>query len=63
MSEPTLHGMELTPGDEAGLDAAPVCCSSDKARRPGGTGIRFTCGNCRSSVDINELGLVTDIRP
>ncbi|MEU8525279.1 hypothetical protein AB0C77_06700 [Streptomyces sp. NPDC048629] len=63
MNEPTLHGMELTPGDEAGLDATPVCCSSDMTRRPDGDGIRFTCANCGTAVDVNANGLVTDIRP
>lgn len=64
MSNPTTsYGYELTPGDDAGHDDVPICCNNDM---PGGKtpdgGIDFTCGSCGTVVEIDESGLVFDIR-
>jgi hypothetical protein len=64
MSNPTTsYGYELTPGDEADRDDIPVCCYDDMS---GATteegGIDYTCGDCGTVLEIDELGLVADIR-
>lgn len=54
---PTIHGHELSPGDELGTDATPDCC--DDEMTPDGR--NFTCGNCWTVLTVNSLGLVSDI--
>jgi hypothetical protein len=62
-SEPTIYGMTLTPGMEI-EDGVPVCCddemtsTSDDKR-----GHRVhTCGCCGIVLEVDDLGLVWDIR-
>ena len=63
MSTPTMHGYQITPGDEVDLDTAPDCCSSEMEPRPASDGERrYACSNCSTVVDIAATGLVSDIR-
>lgn len=54
---PTIHGHELSPGDELGTDATPDCC--DDEMTPDGR--NFTCGSCWTVLEVSCSGLVADI--
>jgi hypothetical protein len=56
--EPSIHGHELSPGDELGHDTAPDCCDSEMTAN----GSTYTCGHCGTVLTVNALGLVSDIR-
>jgi hypothetical protein len=63
-SEPTVTGgFEISPGDELGRDLAPDCCGSEMVRGTDRFGdLIYTCGCCKTVVEVDELGLVADIR-
>jgi hypothetical protein len=60
----TSYGYELSPGDETDLDDTPRCCGeSMTAKAPDEDGDReYLCGQCGTALEINENGLVWDIR-
>ena len=59
----TSYGYELSPGDETDLDDIPVCCGSDMTGKKLDDGdIEHACENCGTVLEINENGLVWDIR-
>lgn len=57
--EPSLHGLELSIGDELGHDTAPNCCGGEMTDASRGT---YKCGSCGTTLAVNSLGLVLDIR-
>ncbi|MFJ8583645.1 hypothetical protein ACIRD2_03155 [Streptomyces sp. NPDC093595] len=57
--EPSIHGHELSPGDELGHDTTPNCCGSEMTATKRGT---YRCDNCDTVLEVNSLGLVSDIR-
>ena len=61
--EPTIYGMRLDFGMHID-DAVPDCCYGEMdADGPSKDGHRlYTCGDCRTTVEVDELGLVFDIR-
>ena len=54
---PTVHGLELRPGDEVDDRDIPVCHDRPMER----TGDFFTCHRCPTVVEYAD-GLVFDIR-
>ena len=54
---PTVHGVELRPGDEVDDRDIPVCHSELMLR----AGLVFACTSCRTVVEYAG-GLVFDIR-
>jgi hypothetical protein len=64
MSNPTTsYGYELEIADDAGHDDVPVCCGDDmNGEKTAEGGIDYTCGSCGTVLEIDELGLVSDIR-
>lgn len=63
MDTPTLHGLELSPGDHVGTDIEPRCCDQDMTLKPPTRDLRtFKCGNCSTTLVIDSQGLVFDIR-
>lgn len=54
---PTVHGVELSPGDEVDDCDIPVCHDESMMR----AGLVFTCQNCPTVVEYAD-GLVFDIR-
>jgi hypothetical protein len=59
----TSYGYELEIADDAGHDDIPVCCDEDMTGKPLGDGsVEHTCGSCGTVLEIDELGLVFDIR-
>lgn len=56
--EPCNHGRELSIGDELGLGVTPDCCGEEMTA----AGHTYTCGNCRTVLTVDALGLVSDIR-
>ena len=63
MDTPTLHGLELSPGDEVGTDIDPRCCDQDMTSKPKASDQHtFQCANCLTVVVIDSNGLVFDIR-
>ena len=62
-SEPTLYGMTPSPGDEIGREDAPDCCGEEMQRENASHDhIRYTCGCCGMVLEVDDLGLVWDIR-
>lgn len=61
---PTICGyMELHPADELGHDLAPDCCDDEMTGEDTDDGHReYTCGDCGTVLEVDELGLVYDIR-
>lgn len=61
--EPTIYGMELDPGMHIG-DDVPDCCDGEMdaktARRAGHR--EYECDDCGTVVEVDKLGLVSDIR-
>ncbi|GGU52399.1 hypothetical protein [Streptomyces lavendofoliae] len=57
--EPSIHGHELSPGDELGHDTAPTCCGGEMDPTNSTT---YRCGHCGTVLEVNGLGLVSDIR-
>lgn len=55
---PSIHGHELSPGDELGTDAVPECCDDDMTA----DGRTYTCGTCGTVLEVSADGLVFDIR-
>lgn len=55
---------EVSPGEEVGTDATFTCCGQDMtAAAPDKYGYRtHTCGSCGTSADVDDLGLMNDIR-
>jgi hypothetical protein len=42
--------------DEAGLDDIRVCCDDDTAaKKLGNGGIEYTCGDCRTILELDNL--------
>ncbi|MFE7510176.1 hypothetical protein ACFU8I_02945 [Streptomyces sp. NPDC057540] len=62
MDTPTLHGLELSPGDHVGTDVEPRCCDQDMTPRPVSHKNTFTCANCLTVMTVDSQGLVFDIR-
>lgn len=59
----TSYGYELEIADDAGHDDIPVCCGDDMtAKNLDDGGIEYTCAGCGTVLEIDELGLVFDIR-
>ncbi len=54
---PTVHGLELAPGDEVDTSDIPVCHGEPMLR----AGLLFTCRDCPTVVEYAD-GLVFDIR-
>ena len=62
-SEPTIHGMTPSPGDEIGRDDAPDCCDEEMTRGKDAFGdLVYTCGGCGTELEVDDGGLVFDIR-
>ena len=62
-SEPTIYGMTPSIADEIGLEDAPDCCGAEMSRKDlDGGGIAYTCDCCGTVLEVDELGLVDDIR-
>ncbi|MEU8590727.1 hypothetical protein AB0C59_27550 [Streptomyces sp. NPDC048664] len=61
---PRIFYLELSIGDELGHDTAPDCCVNEMtAKDADDDGYReFVCGCCGTVVEIDDLGLVYDIR-
>ena len=59
MPEPSIHGYELSPGDELGQDVTPDCCGSEMTATRLSS---YRCGECGTVLEIDSLGLVFDIR-
>lgn len=59
MDAPTMHGYEITPGDEVDLNTSPHCCGGEMST----TSERlYRCDACSTVVEISPNGLVFDIR-
>jgi len=61
MSDPTIHGRELFPGDELG-DGVPDCCGS--AMNNEGTAGQYRlneCGTCGLVLTVDRRGLIFSI--
>lgn len=59
----TSYGYELEIADDAGHDDIPVCCGDDMTGKNLDDGsIEYTCAGCGTVLEIDELGLVFDIR-
>lgn len=62
---PTICGyIELSAGDELGYCLAPDCCDAEMTGKEiDADGHReYTCGDCGTVLEVDELGLVWDIR-
>ncbi|MEU5429959.1 hypothetical protein AB0H73_30800 [Streptomyces olivoreticuli] len=60
---PRVFHLELSVSDELGHDTAPLCCDDEMTAKDTDDGFReYTCGCCHTVVEIDELGLVFDIR-
>lgn len=61
--EPTIYGMTVEVAIEIGRDDAPDCCDEEMARGTDAHGdLVYTCGCCGTEVEVDDLGLVSDIR-
>lgn len=62
-SEPTIHGMTLDAAMEID-DGVPDCCGEEMTPKTASLeGHRaYECGCCGTTVDVDDLGLVFDIR-
>jgi hypothetical protein len=59
----TSYGYELSIADDTDIDDVPVCCGDDMpGKKLDDGGIEYTCGSCGTVLEIDELGLVFDIR-
>lgn len=62
-SEPNIHGTILRVADELGHDLAPDCCGDDMTGENLADGYqRYTCSDCGTVLEVDDLGLVDDIR-
>ncbi|PAZ15660.1 hypothetical protein CLM62_12755 [Streptomyces sp. SA15] len=62
-TEPTIYGMTPRIADEIGRDDAPTCCSDEMGRKDTSRDhIEYTCGCCGTVLEVDDLGLVWDIR-
>lgn len=62
-SEPTIYGATVRVADEIGREDAPDCCGEEMTRSTDAHGdLIYTCGCCRTEVEVDDLGLVFDIR-
>lgn len=61
--EPTIYGMMLDPGMHID-DDVPDCCYGPMDSRPAriDNHREYKCGDCSTIVEVDELGLVFDIR-
>lgn len=61
---PTICGyMELQLADELGHDLAPDCCGAEMTGQDTDDGHReYLCGDCGTVLEVDDLGLVYDIR-
>lgn len=64
---PSVHGLELSPGDELGTDIVPDCCDEEMAANDTADGYRYyMCGDCETVLTVLPVasnGIVFDIRP
>ena len=59
----TSYSYELRIADETDLEDNPRCCGDDmNGSKTTEGGIDYTCGSCGTMLEINENGLVWDIR-
>jgi hypothetical protein len=61
-SEATIYSMTVEIAMEIGRDDAPDCCGAEMTRAVNGDDLTYTCGCCGTAVDVDEVGLVDDIR-
>lgn len=60
---PTIHGYELSPGDDLGRDTTPDCCDQEMAPKGAdGKGYRDYKCDCGTTLTVAPNGLVFDIR-
>ncbi|TGB06553.1 hypothetical protein [Streptomyces sp. MZ04] len=61
---PTICGyMELSLADEVGHDLAPDCCDDEMTGKVTDGGHKeYTRGDCGTVLEVDDLGLVWDIR-
>ncbi|MDX3165887.1 hypothetical protein PV516_19055 [Streptomyces scabiei] len=61
---PRIGYMELSPGDELGLDLAPTCCDDEMTGKPlDQWGYRdYECGTCHTVLEVTDAGVVWEIR-
>lgn len=55
--EPSIHGHELSPGDQLGNDTTPECCHRDMTTN----GTVFGCATCGTALEVNDRGLISNI--
>ncbi|MCB5910350.1 hypothetical protein [Streptomyces pinistramenti] len=59
---PNTHGLELSIGDDLGLDTTPGCCDEPMAAMDRAHGYRdYTCDGCATVLTVAPSGLVFDI--
>ena len=62
-SEPTTYGVPLSIADDLGHDVAPAYCRAEMTGKNIAEGHQeYTCAGCRTVVEVDDLGLVFDIR-
>ncbi|MFF4531563.1 hypothetical protein ACFY1P_20120 [Streptomyces sp. NPDC001407] len=60
---PRVSYLELSIGDELGRDQRPECCEAGMAARDLDNGrIEYTCRDCGTVLEVDALGLISDIR-
>jgi predicted RNA-binding Zn-ribbon protein involved in translation (DUF1610 family) len=63
MYTPTVNGgYPLTPGDEVGRELPPECCEEEMNRTTTGRHLVYRCASCHTALEVNNHGLVLDIR-
>lgn len=59
----TSYGYPLQIASDAGLDDVPRCCrDSMTGKQLERGGIEYTCDGCHTVLELDEFGLVYDIR-
>ncbi|MYR84075.1 hypothetical protein GTY41_03730 [Streptomyces sp. SID685] len=59
---PTIDELALQIGDEIGHDESPDCCTEPMPPVAANGDLTYRCDNCGAEVEVDELGLVSDIR-